>query len=206
MRPTERLAPRPAVLLAAAVLLVLAAWPAAAQQWLFGIRAGYADPSGDAYEAVYDEALTLPGGQVEVRWPAWFVRLAYEQGEADGELVALDLDGNPLPTGVASSLDLRLTHLSAAWQTTPSPWGWYVGGGLTSLDGDEEAFFFSESVSGTGFHLLAGVRAALSERWEVGGELLWWSVSDVFEGGVGAALNDPDIEAVELAAVVAFRF
>jgi hypothetical protein len=47
---------------------------------------------------------------------------------------------------------------------------------------------------------------ALTDRWEVGGELIWWSVSDVFDGGAGVALNDPDLEAIELAAVAGFSF
>ena len=197
---------RPAVLAAAVLLAALAASPAAAQEWSLGVRAAYADPSGDAYEAVYDASLAMPGVQLELRWPAWFLRLAAEQGEADGELVTLAPNGTVVPTGIDSRLDLRLVHLSVGWQSPPSPWGYYAGGGLTSLDGDEEAFFFSEGVSASGFHLVAGARAALTERWELGAELLWWSVDDVFEGGAGLALDAPDLDAFELAAVLAFRF
>jgi hypothetical protein len=206
MRPNHLLSLRPAVLVAVALLALATALPAAAQSWLVGARVAYADPSGDAYEAVYDEALTLVGAQLELRWPTWFLRLAAEQGEADGELIAFDIEGIPFPAGITSTLDLRLVHLTAGYHTGLTPWGWYVGGGVTSLDGDEEAFFFSESISGSGFHVLGGVRVALTDRWEVGGELIWWSVSDVFDGGAGVALNDPDLEAIELAAVAGFSF
>jgi len=206
MRPNHRLSLRPAVLVAVVLLTLATALPAAAQSWLVGGRVAYADPSGDAYEAVYDESLTLIGGQLELRWPTWFLRLAAEQGEADGELVFLDLNGNLGPSGISSTLDLRLIHFTGGYHSAPDPWGWYFGGGLTSLDGDEEAFFFSESVSGTGYHVLGGVRVALTDRWEIGGELIYWTVSDVFEGGAGVVLNDPDLEAIEAAAVVNFRF
>jgi len=206
MRSNHRLSPRPAVLVAAALLALLVTLPAAAQEWLLGARVAYAEVAGDAYEAVYDESLTMPGVQLELRWPTWFLRLAAEQGSADGELVFLDLNGTIVPTGITSQLDLRLVHLTAGYHSGLSPWGWYAGGGITSLDGDEEAFFFSESVSGTGYHLVAGIRVALTDRWELGGEVLWWSVSDVFEGGAGVALNDPDLQATELAVVLNFHF
>jgi hypothetical protein len=191
-----------------ALLLGLAAGPAAeAQAFLLGARYATAEPSGAAYEAVYDSTVSMPGVQAEVRWPAVFVRLAASQGSADGVLVGLQPGGGVFPTFEPTEITLTPVHLSAGWHRGfRGGWGIYVGGGLTRVEAEEKSAFFRDSNSADGYHLMAGGRHALGERWEASAELLYWQVSDLFEGGLGEALGDADLDAVELALAVSFRF
>jgi len=192
---------------AAALLCLAFALPAGAQpSFLLGARLGTADPSGKAYEAVYGDTVSLPGVQLEARWPSWFLRLAASQGTADGELVALSPSGGTFATGEPSEITLTPVHLSVGWHHGGGPWGFFVGGGLTRVEVEEKTDFFSDSASADGFHVLVGGSRAFGRRWEASAEALYWQVSDLFEGGLGEVLGDRDLDALELALALSFRF
>lgn len=201
-----RPAPFATCALLGAVLVLLAPLPAAAQPtWVVGARIAQAEPSGAAYDAVYGDSVTFLGLQAEARFTSFFLRVAWSEGDADGELISIAPDGTVLPTGEPVSLTLTPVHLSAGWLGGGgAPWTFRAGGGFTTLSVDEESAFFNDSEDGTGFHALAGVGYGQG-HWEVGFEALYWQVSDVFPAA-GTALGDPDLDALELSTVVSLRF
>lgn len=188
-------------------LLGLAAAPSAnAQSFVVGARYAAAGPSSAAYDAVYDSNVSLPGVQAEARWPAFFVRLTASRGSADGVLVGLEPGGGFFPTFERTEITLTPVHLSAGWNHGFGTWGIYLGGGLTQVEAEEKSDFFRDSNSADGLHVLAGARYVVGRHWEASGEVLYWQVSDLFEGGLGEALGDADLDATELAVAVSFRF
>lgn len=201
---------RPAVLagcaLLGAALALLPAAPAAAQpDWVLGVRIAQAEPSGDAYDAVYGDSLTLFGLQLDARFSGWFLRGAWSEGDTDGELVAVAPDGSLFATGEPVELTVTPVHLSAGWLGGDArPWSFRAGGGFTRVEVEEGSFFFRDSEEGSGFHALAGAAYTLG-RFEVGVEALYWQVSDVFPA-VGSVVGDPDLEALELMTLLSFRF
>jgi|GEM_PF-3419589 len=201
------LAGRLAACAALAALLAAAALPAAAQpDFLVGARAGYADLSGSGlYDEVYDGGVTTLGLQAEARWPAFSLRLAAEQADADGDLFIPDVvgGGNVLP-GSAVELSLDLYHLTAAYNGGGAgPWGWFAGGGVSFADAEEDGILGRRSNSATGFHAAGGVRRALGPRWELGGEILYYTISDLLE--VEGLVTD-DLEGIAGAATLSFAF
>lgn len=201
---------RPALLagcaLLGAALALLPAAPAAAQTtWAVGVRIAQAEPSGDAYDAVYGDSFTLFGVQAEASFTGWFLRAAWSEGDTDGTLVAVAPDGSLFPTGEPVDLTVTPVHLSAGWLGGgDGPWTFRAGGGVSSVSVDEETFFFSASEDGVGFHVLAGVGYTLG-RFEVGVEALYWQVGDLFPA-VGTVVGDPDLETLELMTLLSFRF
>lgn len=203
--------PAGAVLAALLVLATLLAPAAAAQpDFLVGARAGYADLSGSGiYDEVYDSGVSTLGLQAEVRWPAFSLRLAAEQADTDGELFIPDvvLGGNVLP-GSAVELSLDLYHLTAAYNGgggvgDSGPWGWFAGGGVSFADAEEEGILGRRSNTATGVHAVAGVRRALGARWELGGEAMYYSLSELLEV---EGLTTDDLEGLAAGVSLAFRF
>lgn len=198
-------------LLAVAALLALAPAAAAQPDFLVAARAGYADFSGSGiYDEVYDGGVSTLGLQAEVRWPVFSLRLAAEQADADGELFVPDtvLGGNVLP-GSDVELSVDLYHLTAAYNggggfgDSGVPWGWFVGGGVSFADAEEDGIFGRRSNTATGVHAAAGVRRALGARWELGGEAMYYSVSELLEV---EGLSTDDLEGLAAGVTLAFRF
>jgi len=202
-RPPRFAAPLAAAPLLAA-LLAAAALPAAAQPtFLVGVRAGYADlGSSDVFPDVYDSTLNPLGAQAEVRWRSVFLRLAYETDDADGSLVQPTL--LPAPAD-PTTLSLDLVHLTFGWSSSsPGPWGWYAGGGVTLADSSESNVSGERSESGTGIHAVAGGRRAFAGHWEVGLEAMYVQVGGLFVAPPPAAAGD--LVSTGAAATLAFRF
>lgn len=196
-----------AATLALAALLAVAALPAAAQpDFLVGARAGYADFSGSGiYDEVYDSGVSTVGLQAEARWPVFSLRLAAERADADGDLFIPDTvgGGNVIP-GSEVELSLDLYHLTAAYNGGGAgPWGWFAGGGVTFADAEEEGILGRRSNSATGLHAAAGVRRALGRRWELGGEVLYYTLSDLLEI---ENLTSDDLDGLAGAVTLSFAF
>ena len=214
MRRDDRRLLRALAGLAAAAAL---GWPAPAEalsSWHVGVRGGTLDLSGSAYDAVYGETPTALGVQAEARFrnESFFVRLAADRGEADGELVAPRPGGGTFRTGEPTEITVTPVHLSLGLvdpgRMGLSSWGYYVGGGLTWLDQEEDNRIEASSGSGTGLHGVLGIRWTFGGpegRAAVGAEALWFSASDVFEGGLAELLDDRDLDGLSLTGLVTFR-
>lgn len=179
--------------------------PAAAQADLFvGVRAGYADLSGNGiFDNVYGGGVSPLGLQGEVRWPAFTLRLAGERVEADGNLFVPDVGGNTLP-GSKVDLTIDLYHLTAAYnRDTAGTWSWFVGGGASFADADEEGILGRRNDSVTGFHGVGGVRWKFGGRWELGGELMYYSLTDLLEI---ENLTSDDLDGISGVVSLAFGF
>jgi hypothetical protein len=198
--------PKPCLAAAALLLLLVLAAPAAAQpQFLVGLRAGYADLSGDLYDRVYGESLSPVGAQVEARWTRWFARLAWETADADGFLLQPPGPPTLLPVPAEpTELSLDLLHATGGWTSSAGRWGWFLGAGLSVVDTEESNVLGRETVGETGYHAVAGGRVALGRRFEVGAEVLYLTVSDLFVSPSPSLSGDFD--GVTAAATVAFRF
>lgn len=199
--------PKPCLAAAALLLVLVHAAPAAAQpQFLVGLRAGTADLSGDLYDRVYGDSLSPVGAQVEARWTRWFGRLAWETADADGFLLQPPAGPGPILPAPAepTELDLELLHATGGWNASAGRWGWFLGAGLTSVDAEESNVLGTESVSDTGYHAVAGGRVALGRRFEVGAEVLYLTVSDLFVSPSPSLSGD--LDGITAAATAAFRF
>ena len=214
MNPRERRLSTALAALAAALAL---GWPAPAEavsSWHLGVRGGTLELSSGPYDAVYGESPTALGLQAEARFgnEAFFVRLAADRGEADGELIAPRPGGGILRTGEPTEITVTPIHFSAGLvdpgRIGPATFGYYVGGGLTWLDQEEDNRIETTSGSGTGLHAVLGVRWHLGGpdgRVAVGAEALWFSASGVFDGGAAALLDDEDLDGLSLTGLVTFR-
>lgn len=187
------------------VLLHATAAEAQSDRFRIAVRAGSAAIANDAYEVVYDEAMTLAGVSAGLLMRnGWSLSVAAEQGEVAGYLTLID---PPLPTANATSFSLRALHLTAAKDfPVGRRWGMSAGGGLTHLAWEEENDFATTDGAAVGGHVVARfhVRAG---RVDIGPEVMYWIVPELFEDAGGAAESgDRDLSAVQVGLTAGVRF
>ncbi len=157
------------------------------------LRAGAFDmlQAEESYDAVYGDQMTQLGLRFEWRpRAAWFWSLASDLGEVDGERVVLVPE--PIPTGIETTLQLNPWQLSTGWIFGPQrTWSPYLGGGITYLRLEEESDLETVSESGTGAHVLLGMRFRAAPL-VLAGEALYSSVPDILGDGGAAAVFDED--------------
>jgi hypothetical protein len=197
--------------LAAAGLLVALAGPAVGQAPRFygGFSAGIFEPLGfaDSYDAVYGETLTPLGADLEARLgERWFVGLSTEWMGADGEQVALVPE--PVPTGIATELELNPWHLTFGWIAgSDDGWSFRLGGGATYLVWKESSESAESSGSDPGAHLSLALRRALG-RFRLGARARYSTIPDALdeEGGAAAAFGEDDLGGLSLALTAGWAF
>lgn len=206
----------PFVCLLAALCLGFAVPASAQPDFHLGIRAGVADLSGNGlYRDVPDDTIQPVGVQGELRWPAFSLRLAYEQADVEGTFApgfgrpalspTYDIDG-----------DLSFIHVTAAYngETPGQSWSWFAGGGPSYADGElsGRARFsntgpFDLEGNSTGLHAVGGVRWELAPRWEVGGELMYMHMLESFDlGGFATSSDTDDLDGFSGMATLSFGF
>lgn len=195
------------------VLLLAAAGAAppaeAASSWHLGVRAGLFESTGaaDTWDALYGgDAMTQLGAQAELRFDrGWFLALAADRGEVDGELVGLG-PGGFVPTGEPTTLTLTPIHLTIGGIARPgSPWQVVYGGGPSLLLWEDDNAVFPDDGSDGGLHAVAGLRRSFT-RAEAAAELRWSTFPDsIGEGGVSGLLGESDWGGLSLHLVVGFR-
>lgn len=193
--------------LVALALAVLTALPAAAQpDYHLGVRAGLAELSGSGVYDDLDSGVNPIGIQGEMRWPAFSLRLAYEQADQDGRLRPGDtLPGNTVDADL--ELDLQFFHVTAAYNAeSPSGFSWFAGGGPSYAQADASAEGEIRFGSGTirfrdefdgdslGFHVVGGVRYPVGERFELGGELMYMNLIELLDLGLATSDSSDDID------------
>jgi hypothetical protein len=198
-----------AVLLA--LLLAGAATPAAAaSSWHLGVRAGLFESTGaaDTWDALYGgDTMTQLGAQAELRFErGWFLALAADRGEVDGELVGVGPGGGLVPTGEPTTLTLTPIHLTIGGVARPgSPWQVYYGGGPSLLLWEDDNAVFPDDGSDGGLHAVLGLRRSFT-RAEAAAEARWSTFPDSLgEGGVSELLGESDWGGLSLHLVVGFR-
>jgi hypothetical protein len=174
-----------------------------------GASAGVFEPLGfsDSYDAVYGETLVPLGAAFEARLGSrWFVGLSTELASADGERVALVPE--PVPTGVATELELNPWHLTFGWiGGSDAGWSVRLGGGATLLSWKETSAAGDASGSDPGAHLSVAVRRALGS-FRLGARALYSTVPDALDegAGAGAAFGEDDLGGLSLAATAGWAF
>lgn len=180
-----------------------------------GVRVGVFEPLAfaDAYDAVYGDALTPIGARFEFRprrapyaRPKWFLALSTDFAASDGEAVALVPE--PVPTGIATTLELNPWHLTSGWLFRPATrFHPYLGAGVTALRWKEEDEFESVSATDVGAHAVAGLRwRAFDLPLAIDGELLYYLVPGVFdEAGAAAVFGEKDLGGLQAALTVSWE-
>ena len=182
-----------------------------------GVRVGAFEPLAfaDSYDAVYGESLVPYGARFEFRprrapyaRPKWFLALATDFVEADGEAVAFVPE--PVPTGTATTLELNPWHLTSGWLFRPAtrlhP---YAGVGVTALRWEERDEFGTLSATDVGAHAVVGLRwRAFYVPLAVDGELLYYTVPGALDDSEGAAgfFRETDFGGLTAAVTVSWEF
>lgn len=202
----------PASAAAALVLLTAGATgtPAAAASWHLGLRAGaFESGAADTWDTLYGgDTMIQLGTQAEIRSEGrgWFLTLAADRGEVDGELVGVGPGGGLVPTGEPTTLTLTPIHLTLGGAVRRGlPWQVYFGGGPSLLLWEDDNAVFPDDGSDGGLHAMVGLRRTFS-RAEAAAEARWSTFPEsIGEGGVSARFGEEDWGGLSLHLVVAFR-
>lgn len=197
---------RAAALAVLALLAVLAAPPAAAQddaraaerpptEWSWGLRGGLFEMtnSADSYDAVFGDPMPRLGLQLEADWGArWRFAASVDYGLVEGERVLLT--DPPIGTGVDEELTMIPLHLTLAYRFRPAAaWDLYAGLGPSLLDWTDETDFDEEGGTDPGGSVVLGLRRQPREaRWRFGGELRWSTFPGAFPDAGAAGFFDED--------------
>ena len=188
-------------LLAAAVVVVAGAVPAAAQQ--FSPR-GYVTygttvfASTDTFEAIAGESSKTSvgvGGALNGIWRGLFVDVAFNQQELEGQRVFVD-EGTVFPLGIPVTIKMRPIDLAGGWRFRVGRLSPYAGAGVSFISYDESAEFANAgddiSDSKSGAMVLAGVDYAILRWLHAGGEFRFRSVKGVLGDGAVSELYGED--------------
>jgi hypothetical protein len=208
MRSTATKRPRAATLLLATCLAAGAR--ADESRFLAGIQAGVFEPTGfaDSYDAVYGDSLTPIGARFEWAFHQSFaLALSGNFMSSEGEQVAILPGEEPVPTGIATDLDLDFWHLTFAWRIHPEgPWSGYLGAGASWAKFGEQSELGEISSDTVGGHAAAGIRRSFG-RVVVGAEALYATIPDsIGEAGAAAAFGEDDVGGLAATLLVGYAF
>jgi hypothetical protein len=208
MRATATKIARAAALLGTTVLAAGAR--AEESRFLAGVEAGTFEPTGfaDSYDAVYGESLTPIGLRLEWAFHRSFaLAMSGTFMSAEGEQVAILPGEEPVPTGIATDLDLDFWHLTLAWRLHPEgPWSGYLGAGPSWAKFSEQSEFGDASSDKVGGHAAAGIRRSFG-RVVVGAEALYATIPDsIGETGAAAAFGEDDVGGLAATLLVGYAF